>query len=78
MALEWALREAVKIMGRSLDRLDKHSKRQVQQVCAESTVFLVEVQATLQNQTPENIGGIRHRATAWLVLFRSTTLRSTG
>jgi hypothetical protein len=72
-ALEAALRRALFILHGQADHLDKASKRQAQQICAESAVFLTEVQEALRNQTPQNLAGVAHRAAAWLQLLRATS-----
>jgi hypothetical protein len=72
-ALEAALHRAVYILNGQADHLDKASKRQAQQICAESAVFLTEVQEALRNQTPQNVAGVAHRAAVWLELLRTTS-----
>jgi hypothetical protein len=73
-ALEVALRRAVFTLGH-VDRLDKASKWQAQQISTESVVFLKELQEALRNQTPQNCAGVTHRAAAWLELLRTASNR---
>jgi hypothetical protein len=73
-ALETALRRAVFTLHGHVDRLDKTSKRQAQQISTESVVFLKELQEALRNQTPQNLAGVTHRAAAWLQLLRSASV----
>jgi hypothetical protein len=72
-ALEAALQRAVFTLHGHLDQLDKASKRQAQQISAESVVFLRELQEALRNQTPQNLAGVVHRAAAWLELLRTVS-----